>query len=140
MRRLLRLLVVPVAIHAGPLCALAEDIDRVETGRDLYGRECNHCHFGIENETSGRMAPIPVMMVVWGPPLRGIVGRPAAAVSAFLYSESFLEATRGIIWDEANLDRMIEDTQAAIPGSFMIYRQPDAAKRQAIIAYLKTAG
>lgn len=71
-----------------------------------------------------------------GPNLAGIVGRPAAKIDGFKYSPAL--SSSGLVWDEATLDRWLEDAQAVVPGSIMPYRQRDADKRRLIIAYLKT--
>jgi cytochrome c len=71
-----------------------------------------------------------------GPSLSGIFGRKAGAVAGFSYSQAL--ATSDFVWDEATLDRWIENAQAMRPGVTMAYRQADPAKRRLIIAYLKS--
>jgi cytochrome c len=39
-------------------------------------------------------------------------------------------------WNAVNLDRWLTDSNVTVKGSYMNYRQADAAKRKAIIAYL----
>ncbi|MEE8296659.1 MAG: hypothetical protein V3R26_02400 [Hyphomicrobium sp.] len=72
-----------------------------------------------------------------GPPLRGIIGRPAATVEGYVYSKSMLEMLKGVVWSEEKLDRWITNSQALVPGSFMFYKQPDPETRRKIILYLK---
>ena len=113
-------------------------------GRALYETECAYCHFSAELPLAGRRDPgarlVPVMMATYGPRLAGIVGRAAGADPAFNYSESFVAETRGLVWTAPNLDRLMTDARAMIPGVRMFYRQPDANIRRKILAYLETAG
>jgi len=128
------------ALLAGTAIAAHADEGDVAAGRALYAKTCFVCHFAIEDETSDA-APVrvPVMMATWGPTLKGIVGRPAGAVADFRYSQSFMEATAGLVWTEENLDRFIEDSQVMAPLGLMFFREPDRTKRRQIIAYLKTS-
>ena len=71
-----------------------------------------------------------------GPHLNGIVGRKAGAAEGFNYSP--VVKSSGIVWDEANLDKMIADPEAFLPGNSM---KPfpgikDAGIRKTIIEYL----
>lgn len=71
-----------------------------------------------------------------GPNLYGVIGKPAAARDDFKFSEAL--KTSGFVWDEAMLDRWIEDAAAVRPGTIMAYRQRDAERRRLVIAYLKS--
>lgn len=71
-----------------------------------------------------------------GPSLSGMFGRKAGTISGFNYSPAL--ATSDFVWDEATLDRWIENAPAMRPGVTMAYRQADPAKRRLIIAYLKS--
>jgi cytochrome c len=72
-----------------------------------------------------------------GPNLFGTFGVKAAVHEGFTYSPA-LKAS-GVVWDEATLHTWLEKPSALVPGNRMIYAgQPDAAKRQQIIDYLKT--
>lgn len=71
-----------------------------------------------------------------GPNLYGIVGTRAASQSGYAYSTALQKS--GIIWDEKNLDRWLERTNVAVPGTKMIFAgMTNQADRAAIIAYLK---
>jgi cytochrome c len=72
-----------------------------------------------------------------GPPLRGVIGRPAASVEGYKYSKSMLETMKGVVWSAEKLDRWITNSQEWVPGSFMFYKQDDADARRKIISYLK---
>ncbi len=92
---------------------------------------CAVCHTAAPPDT-----PAGKMRLV-GPPLWGVYGRAAASVEGFAYSKAMREA--GLTWDDATLDRYLADPQAALPRTMMSYAgEPDAAKRAAIIEYLKT--
>ena len=74
-----------------------------------------------------------------GPVLNGIAGKPAASAAGFTYSDAFQAAkAAGLRWTDENLDKYLADPIAFMPGSHMAWAVPDAAQRQAIIAYLKT--
>lgn len=87
-------------------------------------QQCAACHSLVPGETRV------------GPALKDVVGRAAGAAVGFTYSEAL--ANSGIVWDAQQLDRWLGDSNVAVPGSAMNFRQADAAKRQAIIAYLAT--
>lgn len=87
--------------------------------------QCAACH-AIKPATNGV-----------GPTLFGIVGRKAGAVEGYAYSPAMKAA--GLTWDEATLDTYLADPRAKVAGTKMVYAgQPDAAKRQEVIAFLKT--
>ncbi len=71
-----------------------------------------------------------------GPNLHGVVGRKAASLDKFYYSEA-LKASN-LTWDEATLDKYIEKPMTLVPGNRMSFAgQADKAKRDKIIAWLK---
>lgn len=87
-----------------------------------------------EDATGGRgIAVAPP----YGPPLRGIHGRPAGTVKGYIYSSAFLKSLHGMEWNDAALDVWITDTQAWIPGVYMFYKQRNPEVRRKIILYLK---
>ena len=87
---------------------------------------CSACHAVAKDAPNGA-----------GPNLFGIVGKPAGQVAGFAYSDA-LKAS-GIIWTAAELDGYIADPVAKIPGTTMVAGAiADAAKRQAVIAYLES--
>lgn len=72
-----------------------------------------------------------------GPSLFRIVGAKKASVPGFNYSPA-LKAQKGV-WGEAELDAYLANPRAKVPGTRMIYAgMPDAARRKALIAWLKT--
>lgn len=107
------------------LPAKADEASLIEAGRKHFIR-CVACH--------STQADAPARS---GPHLEGIVGREAATVADFKYSDAMRAQT--FVWDEAQLDRWLEHPQADIPGlclPFTGLAKPEA--RQALIAYLKT--
>lgn len=73
-----------------------------------------------------------------GPNLNGVVGRPAASLPGFNYSNA-LKAS-GLRWDPATLDQFLAAPQKKVPGTRMPIGMADPAKRAAIIAFLKAQG
>ena len=72
-----------------------------------------------------------------GPSLAGVHGSKAAAAAGYNFS-SAMKAS-GLTWDDASLDRYLENPMATVPGSKMAYAGlKDPAKRAEMIAYLKT--
>lgn len=72
-----------------------------------------------------------------GPSLSGVFGRKAGTGPGFEYSPALKSS--GLTWDEASLDKWLTNPMGTVPGTRMTYAgQGDAAKRQELIAYLKT--
>lgn len=72
-----------------------------------------------------------------GPTLAGAFGARAGHVDGFKYSPAMLDS--GLTWNQATLDRFLNDPKAVVPGTTMAFGGvKDAAKRAEIIAYLKT--
>ena len=77
-----------------------------------------------------------------GPNLYKVLGRPAAAVPGFDYSQAMKEkAAEGLVWDAATLDAYIADPDAVVPGTRMtIPPVRNAQERSDLIAYLARSG
>ncbi|MES2493985.1 MAG: c-type cytochrome [Pseudomonadota bacterium] len=72
-----------------------------------------------------------------GPSLFGIYGTKAGDVPGYTFSPA-LKAS-GLTWDDATLDKWIAAPMEVVPGTRMVYPgMADAAKRQELIAFLKT--
>jgi cytochrome c len=75
-----------------------------------------------------------------GPSLKGIVGRKAATVEGFKYSDAMLaKGAEGVVWDEATLAAYLPDPKAFVPGTKMAF--PGLKKPEEVtdlIAFLKT--
>ena len=86
--------------------------------------QCTACHSTARGENK------------IGPSLAGVFGRRAAAVPGFEYSQAMKDS--GLSWNQANLDRYLENPRGVVPGTTMAYNGvKDAAQRQAVIAYLR---
>ena len=64
--------------------------------------------------------------------------RKAAGVPGFGYSDSLKKLN--IRWDDASLDKWLNDPDAMAPDTDMAFRLADGAERKAVIAYLKSLG
>lgn len=74
-----------------------------------------------------------------GPNLYGIFGKAAASQPGFTYSPAMKASDT--IWTAETLDAFIANPGKTMPGNRMGYTgEPDAAKRQAIIAYMRANG
>lgn len=74
---------------------------------------------------------------VIGPSLFGIYGTKAGEVEGYSFSPAMKAS--GLTWDDATLDRFLANPMKTVPGTRMTYAgQPDAAKRQELIAYIKS--
>jgi len=72
-----------------------------------------------------------------GPSLKGVVGRPAASLPDFRYSNPMKRAN--LTWDDANLRAYILDPQARVKGNRMPFGgMGDPKDADDVIAYLKT--
>ncbi len=72
---------------------------------------------------------------VMGPNLHGLFGRKAGAVEGFAYSPA-LKAS-GLVWNAKTLDHYLAAPTATVPGTRMVMKVSDPARRAALIAYLK---
>lgn len=72
---------------------------------------------------------------VMGPNLNKLFGRKAGAAPGFAYSPA-LKAS-GIMWDAKTLDAYLAAPTKVVPGTRMVMKVPDPARRAALIAYLK---
>ena len=101
--------------------------DDVAAARELTVRQCSQCHTFDKGEKHGQ-----------GPNLFGLLGREAATVPGFAYSEGIKEALKGKIWDTKLLDAWLTDTIAVAPKAQMIYWQDDANVRAALIRFFES--
>ena len=121
--RLRTLLIVPVTLGLAGLV----QADDLAVAQKLATNHCAVCHTFDKGGPPGQ-----------GPNLFGLIGRKAASESNFTYSDSYSKTMAGKAWDEQLLDAWLTDAQTVAPGSAMVYSQDDPAKRQKIIAYIKS--
>lgn len=93
-------------------------------GAQLFNR-CKACHT-IEAGGPNRV----------GPNLHGVVGRKAASVATYAYSDALKK--KNVVWTEDNLEKWLEKPAAFAPGtkmSFVGLSKED--QREDVIAFLK---
>lgn len=75
-----------------------------------------------------------------GPSLKGLVGRKAAAVPDFKYSEAMIaKGAEGVVWDEATLTVYLPDPKAFVPKTKMVFAGLKKSEDiEDLIAFLKT--
>ena len=118
---------------AAPIASAGESIESqqalVARGRSQFLR-CKSCHV-VDAE-----APPPFGDSL-GPHVENIVGRPAASVEGFEYTEE-LQAL-DLVWDEQTLDQWLLQPHVMVPGMCEPFMgMANLEHRQALIAYLKT--
>ena len=116
---------VPVALWLGAI-ALPAQSQQVD-GAKLFSQQCAACHSVVAGAPAGM-----------GPNLHGVIGRPAGQIKGFAYSAEFKKSLAKKNWAPELLDKWLEEPQSVAPGTYMMYKQSDAAVRSAIIDYLQT--
>ena len=120
-RLLIRLLPIALGLAATP--AGAADPGH---GRAVFASQCSLCH------SDARGGPVVV-----GPPLYGVVGRPAGSLSGFNYSPAMKGA--GFVWTADRLEGYLPAPRDYLPGVRMTYAGlKNPAQLEDLIAYLKT--
>ena len=120
MRKTIMVLAATVAM-TGPVMAQGDP----DKGATVFKR-CAACH--VVDKPQNRV----------GPSLHGVFGRKAGSVEGFKYSDAMKNAD--ITWDEAQLDKYLENPKGDIPGNKMAFpglKKPE--ERADVIAYLKQA-
>jgi cytochrome c len=93
-------------------------------GHKIYAEHCAACHA----QSAGARA--------FGPKLSGVVGRPAASVAGFPYSDAL--KTSGLTWTVDNLKEWIADPSHLVPNTLMPHVSlRDPAEQLYVIEYLK---
>lgn len=74
-----------------------------------------------------------------GPTLKGVVGRKAASIADYKYSDAMIaKGAEGVVWDEATLTAYLPDPKAFVPKTKMAFaglKKPEDVAD--VIAYLK---
>ena len=122
----IRIILAAVGLLGLSTASYAED---VEMGAKVF-KKCMACH--TAEDTTNKI----------GPSLKGVVGRKAASVEGYKYSDAMLaKGAEGVIWDEATLATYLPDPKAFVPGTKMSFpglKNPEDVAN--VIAYLKTKG
>ena len=117
---------VPVVLTVFATAASAQSGDATR-GERLFNQQCKACH------TVEKGGPNTI-----GPNLFGILGKKAAAVEGFSFSEAMQKS--GITWDDKTMAEYLKDPKARVPDGKMVYA---GLKQQAqlddMVAYLKKA-
>ena len=114
-----------VALAASTGWAMAQD---AAAGEKVFVK-CKTCH----EIGPGAKAKV-------GPPLTGVVGRQAASVEGFAYSEALKKKAGEIgTWDEAKLNEWLTDPSKYAGGTVkMVFKLANETERKNVIAYLAT--
>ncbi|MCX8475196.1 MAG: c-type cytochrome [Sphingomonas sp.] len=72
---------------------------------------------------------------IMGPNLHGLFGRKAGSLAGYTYTPA-LKASN-IVWNAQTLDQFLTAPTQKVPGTRMVMKVADPAKRAALIAYLK---
>ncbi|MET4129855.1 hypothetical protein [Roseovarius sp. MBR-6] len=110
-----------------PLTALADDLptdpESLAEGAAIFERRCSQCH-GLDH------------VIYKAPWLNGLIGRPAASVPDFPYSEAM--RAWGGVWTVENLKLWLTKPDEFIPGTEMNFGgfRRRTEDRDMVIAYL----
>jgi cytochrome c len=116
--------------------ALLAAVSRAEEGDAARGerafQRCFACH-SVDPDEPAKLQ---------GPNLSRIIGRPAAQLAGFAYSEAMrTAAAAGLVWDAATLDRYLADPDAVVAGTAMsVPPVRDPQERADLVAYLARSG
>jgi cytochrome c len=133
MKHLVLAFTVTAAVGAMGSAALAQYLPKTfnvieaeqAAGRKLFSDHCAICHTHVAGVRA------------YGPDLRGVVGRSAAATAGFPYSDALKKS--GLTWTEENLRNWIADPAHLVPSTLMPHPAiSDPAEQVYVIAYLKT--
>ncbi|WP_078033793.1 PQQ-dependent sugar dehydrogenase [Massilia sp. KIM] len=114
------------ALMLASFTALSSAHAAPQAGRTVYENNCASCH-SVDAQLSSRA----------GPGLFGLLGRKAAAVPGYNYSNALAKAgATGKTWTREELDLFLADPARNVPGTTMPVGVPDKAARAALIDYL----
>lgn len=95
-------------------------------GKGVFASQCSICH------TATRNGP-----AIIGPPLFGVVGRPAGSVKGYAYSAGMKSA--GITWTDSQLRAYLPAPRTKVPTTKMTYGGlKNPTQLDDLIAYLDT--
>jgi len=109
------------AMAAGSACAGGDPT----RGADLFQQNCSACHSVKQGQNQV------------GPSLFAVVGRPAASISDFSYSDAMSHS--GILWTAEKLMAYLKAPRRFIPGVKMLFPGlPEDRDREDVVAFLST--
>lgn len=118
----------PAMLAAALLSGAAAGTAKAQfAGEKLFKQQCAACHAVAKD------APMDM-----GPNLAGVVGRDAGIMKGYWYSAEFKKGLDGQKWTPELLENWLTDPQTLAPGTYMMYKQNDAAVRKTIIEYLSS--
>ena len=110
-----------LAAWANPVAA--QDARR---GEHVF-RKCLLCHV-LDPKATNSIAP----------PLHNIIGRKAASIQGFAYSDIMkLAREKGLVWNADALFYFLDRPEDFMPGTFMAFAGLEEQERNDVIAYLK---
>jgi cytochrome c len=114
-----------------PWVALHADAGNTVRGERVFQR-CYSCH-SVDADEKAKLQ---------GPSLFKIIGRPAAAIPGFEYSDAMRrKGAAGLVWDAATLDRYIADPESVVAGTSMsVPPLRDEQERADLLVYLARSG
>ncbi|MHB8283234.1 MAG: c-type cytochrome [Caulobacteraceae bacterium] len=114
-----------LAALAAPASAQAPGGD-AGRGKTLFQERCGLCHTAAPDDGDGGQ----------GPALAGVVGRKAASVAGFHYTQALTASGR--VWTPAALDVFLAAPSKDVPGTNMPVATTSPKDRADLIAYLAT--
>ena len=126
MSRPTRILVTTLAACAGLVrFTVGMPAAPADEGRLAFNNSCRTCHSLKAGDNR------------LGPSLHGIIGAKAGQSAGYAYSQSLRQS--GVTWNEATLERWIENPDAVIPNNNMkpYNGLADAAARKKIVDFLR---
>jgi len=115
----------PEAVQAAEVAKALADMSLVAAGQRSFIK-CQACH--MVGEKAQRRV---------GPPLNGIVGRPAGTTEDFRYSPGMQKVAADLVWTVEALDGYLMAPREIVPGTSMGFPGiPKPEERTALVAYL----
>lgn len=119
--------ILAVAAVASPVAAMTPAGEEAmhKAGKVMFEHRCRSCHADDPAAKS------------YGPSLIGVVGRKAAAVEGFAYSDAMKAS--GIVWTEDALRKWIANNTEVLPGTRMKHMNvTDRMEQDFLLDYLKS--